>query len=110
WSEEMGVDGFRFDLAVAVGREPHGFFPDAAFFKAVQQDPVLQKVKMIAEPWDLGDHGYQVGGFPVGWSELNGRYRDSVRQFWKGDHRVLGEFAARITGSEDIYHHSGRGP
>ena len=110
WSEEMGVDGFRFDLAVAVAREPRGFFPDAAFFKAVHQDPVLSRVKMIAEPWDLGDHGYQVGGFPIGWSELNGRYRDSVRQFWKGDRRVLGEFAARITGSEDIYHHSGRGP
>ena len=110
WVEEMGVDGFRFDLAVAVAREERGFFADNAFFKAIHQDPLLSQVKMIAEPWDLGDHGYQVGGFPTGWSELNGRYRDCVRKFWKGDRRLLGEFAARITGSEDIFHHSGRGP
>ncbi len=110
WVEEMGVDGFRFDLAVAVAREERGFFADNGFFKAIHQDPVLSRVKMIAEPWDLGEHGYQVGGFPVGWSELNGRYRDCSRRFWKGDTRQLGRFAARITGSEDIYHHSGRGP
>jgi glycogen operon protein len=110
WVEEMHVDGFRFDLAVTLGREPDDFNPRAAFFKTIQQDPVLSKVRLIAEPWDLGWGGFQVGNFPVGWGELNGRFRDCVRRFWMGDGRVLGEFAARITGSEDLFLRTGRSP
>ncbi|MBL9151426.1 MAG: glycogen debranching protein GlgX [Verrucomicrobiales bacterium] len=110
WVEEMRVDGFRFDLAVTLAREPAAFTTEAAFFKAVAADPVLSRVKLIAEPWDIGRGGYQVGAFPTGWAELNGRYRDCVRRFWRGDGRVLGEFATRLTGSEDLFHHNGRSP
>ena len=110
WVEEMHVDGFRFDLGVTLGREPAAFNPQSAFFKAIAADPVLSQVKMIAEPWDLGRGGYQVGGFPSGWAELNGKYRDCLRRFWKGDSRMIGEFASRITGSEDLFHHNDRKP
>ena len=110
WVEEMHVDGFRFDLAVTMGREPSAFNQDSAFFKAIAADPVLSRVKMIAEPWDLGRGGYQVGGFPSGWAELNGKFRDCARRFWRGDGKVLGEFASRITGSEELYHYNGRTP
>jgi isoamylase len=110
WVEEMHVDGFRFDLAVTMAREPAAYTTESAFFKAIAADPVLSRVKLIAEPWDLGRGGYQVGGFPSGWAELNGRYRDCVRRFWKGEGRVLGEFATRMTGSEDLFRHNGRAP
>jgi glycogen operon protein len=104
----MHVDGFRFDLASALGREAHAVDRYGAFFDVIHQDPVLSQVKLIAEPWDLGEGGYQVGNFPVGWSEWNGRYRDTVRRFWKGDGGVIGDFASRLTGSSDLYRHSGR--
>ena len=110
WVEEMGVDGFRFDLAATLGRDPRDFTPDAAFFRAVHQDPVLSDVKMIAEPWDIGRGGYQQGNFPVLWSELNGKFRDCARRFWRGDSMVVGEFATRITGSVDLFAHNGRPP
>lgn len=110
WVSEMHVDGFRFDLAVTLGREPTNFNPHSAFFKTIAQDPILSQVKMIAEPWDLGRGGYQVGNFPYGWSELNGRYRDTVRRFWKGDHGVLPEFSTRLTGSQDLYGSRNRSP
>jgi glycogen operon protein len=110
WVDQMHVDGFRFDLAVTLGREPTNYNIHSAFFKAILQDPVLSRVKMIAEPWDLGRGGYQVGNFPHGWSELNGRYRDTVRQFWKGDPGVLPEFSSRLTGSEDLYAPGNRSP
>ena len=110
WVSEMHVDGFRFDLAVTLGREPTNYNPHSAFFKAVLQDPVLSQIKMIAEPWDLGRGGYQVGHFPHPWSELNGRFRDTVRRFWKGDHGVLPEFSTRLTGSQDLYGPRNRSP
>ena len=108
WVEEMHVDGFRFDLAPALGRENPEFDRWSGFFDAVSQDPCLSQVKMIAEPWDLGPDGYQVGGFPFGWSEWNGQYRDEVRAFWRGDGGQLGDFASRVLGSADIYEPSGR--
>ena len=108
WVAEMHVDGFRFDLASALGREAHAVDRSGAFFDIIHQDPVISRVKLIAEPWDLGEGGYQVGNFPVGWSEWNGRYRDTVRRFWKGDDGVIGDFASRLTGSSDLYRHSGR--
>lgn len=110
WVSEMHVDGFRFDLAVTLGREPSNYNTNCAFFKAVLQDPVLSRVKMIAEPWDLGRGGYQVGNFPHPWSELNGRYRDTVRRFWKGDHGLLPEFSSRLAGSQDLYASGHRPP
>ena len=110
WVEEMHVDGFRFDLALTLAREPASFNAHSAFFKAIQQDAVLSRVKLIAEPWDVGRGGYQIGNFPPGWSELNGKFRDCVRKFWRGDGKVLGEFATRITGSEDLFFHNGRLP
>ena len=111
WAEEMHVDGFRFDLAAAISRNAAGGFDHCGpFLAAVAQDPVLRQVKLIAEPWDIGDNGYQVGGFPQGWSEWNGRYRDCVRDFWRGTEGSLPEFAARICGSADIYAPSGRKP
>ncbi len=110
WVNEMHVDGFRFDLAVTLGREPSNYNAHCAFFKAVLQDPVLSQVKMIAEPWDLGRGGYQVGNFPQPWSELNGRYRDTVRRFWKGDHGILPEFSSRLAGSQDLYGPGNRSP
>jgi glycogen operon protein len=110
WVEEMHVDGFRFDIAPVLGRDDHSFNPAAAFFELVRQDPLLSPVKLIAEPWDLGPDGYQVGRFPVGWSEWNGKYRDTVRRFWRGDTGQVGELASRLSGSSDLYGHNGRGP
>ncbi len=103
WVTEMHVDGFRFDLASALARELYSVDSLSAFFDIIHQDPVLADVKLIAEPWDLGEGGYQVGNFPVGWSEWNGKYRDCVRDFWRGEDERLGEFAYRFTGSPDLY-------
>lgn len=110
WVEEMHVDGFRFDLGATLGRNGDRFNRESAFFLAISQDPVLSKVKMIAEPWDMGPDGYQVGGFPKPWHELNGRYRDSVRKYWCGDATGTAEFAKRLCGSQDIFGPGGRGP
>jgi len=110
WILEMHVDGFRFDLASALARELHAVDRLGAFFDIIHQDPVISQVKLIAEPWDLGEGGYQVGNFPLGWAEWNGRYRDSVRQFWKGDGGMVSELATRLAGSSDLYDHSGRRP
>jgi len=110
WVEQMHVDGFRLDLATTLAREQEGFDRHAGFLDAVGQDPVLSQVKLIAEPWDLGDDGYQLGRFPAGWSEWNDRYRDAVRRFWKGDPGIVGELASRITGSSDFFDHRGRRP
>jgi isoamylase len=108
WAADMRVDGFRFDLAPAQARDDHGFQRNSAFFKAVAQDPVLSRVKLIAEPWDIGLGGYQVGNFPPGWSEWNDKYRDSVRRFWQGNDGTIGELASRLTGSSDLFEHDGR--
>jgi len=110
WSNEMGVDGFRFDLAPILGREHYGYDIGSGFFDAVTQDPGLAGVKMIAEPWDIGPGGYQLGRFPVGWSEWNDRFRDTVRRFWAGEPGLLPEFARRLHGSSDIFEHAGRSP
>ena len=110
WILEMHVDGFRFDLASVLARELHDVDRLSAFFDLVQQDPVVSQVKLIAEPWDVGEGGYQVGNFPPLWSEWNGKYRDTVRDFWRGEPATLGEFASRLTGSSDLYAHSGRRP
>ncbi|GAA4552913.1 glycogen debranching protein GlgX [Pseudonocardia xishanensis] len=110
WVTEMHVDGFRFDLASSLAREFHAVDRLSAFFDLVNQDPVVSQVKLIAEPWDVGDGGYQVGGFPPLWTEWNGRYRDTVRDFWRGEARSLGEFAARFTGSSDLYEADNRRP
>ncbi len=110
WVLEMHVDGFRFDLASALARELHEVDKLGAFFDIIHQDPVLSQCKLIAEPWDLGEGGYQVGNFPVLWTEWNGRYRDCVRRFWKGDRHTASEFATRLTGSSDLYEHDGRRP
>jgi glycogen operon protein len=110
WVLEMHVDGFRFDLAAALARELHAVNPFGTFFDVICQDPVLSKVKLIAEPWDVADGGYQVGNFPMGWSEWNDKYRDTIRRYWKGDGGVIGEFARRITGSSDLYQTGGRKP
>ncbi len=110
WVLDMHVDGFRFDLAATLARQFHEVDRLSAFFDLVQQDPVISQVKLIAEPWDVGDGGYQVGGFPPLWSEWNGKYRDCVRDFWRGDPRSLGEFAFRLTGSSDLYQDDGRLP
>ncbi|MEO0815149.1 MAG: alpha-amylase family glycosyl hydrolase, partial [Myxococcota bacterium] len=103
WVTEMHVDGFRFDLASALGREPDAFNRNSRFFSTVQQDPVLSQVKLIAEPWDIGPGGYQVGGFPNGWSEWNGKYRDNIRAFWRGDSDTIRELAYRLSGSSDLF-------
>jgi glycogen operon protein len=110
WVTEMHVDGFRFDLAAALAREFYDVDRLATFFDLVQQDPVVSQVKLIAEPWDVGPGGYQVGNFPPLWTEWNGKFRDTVRDFWRGEPATLGEFASRITGSSDLYHHDGRRP
>jgi glycogen operon protein len=110
WVLEMHVDGFRFDLASALARELHAVDRLGAFFDILVQDPVLSQVKLIAEPWDLGEGGYQVGNFPPGWAEWNDRYRDTLRAYWKGDGGLIGEFARRLTGSSDLYEHGGRRP
>jgi glycogen operon protein len=106
----MHVDGFRFDLAAALAREFHAVDRLAAFFDLVNQDPVVSQVKLIAEPWDVGEGGYQVGGFPSLWTEWNGKYRDTVRDFWRGEPASLGEFASRFTGSSDLYEKDNRLP
>ena len=110
WVEELHVDGFRFDLAPAIGREPDAFNARARFFEIARQDPVLADVKLIAEPWDLGPDGYQLGRFPAGWAEWNGKYRDGVRAFWRGDPGQLPELAARLAGSPDLFAGQGRPP
>ncbi len=110
WVLEMHVDGFRFDLAATLAREFYEVDRLAAFFEIVQQDPVISQVKLIAEPWDIGPGGYQVGNFPPQWTEWNGKYRDTVRDFWRGEPSTLGEFASRLTGSADLYEHDGRRP
>ena len=110
WVSEMRVDGFRFDLASTLAREFSDVDRLATFFDLVQQDPVVSQVKLIAEPWDVGENGYQVGNFPPLWSEWNGKYRDTVRDFWRGEPATLGEFASRLTGSSDLYNHNGRRP
>ncbi len=110
WVLEMHVDGFRFDLASTLARELHEVNRLSAFFDLIQQDPVVSQVKLIAEPWDIGEGGYQVGNFPPLWSEWNGKYRDTVRDFWRGQDQTLGEFASRFTGSSDLYASNGRRP
>jgi isoamylase len=110
WVLEMHVDGFRFDLAATLARELHDVDRLSAFFDIIQQDPVVSQVKLIAEPWDVGEGGYQVGNFPPGWSEWNGKYRDTVRDYWRGEDRTLGEFAYRFTGSSDLYQSDTRRP
>src|SRR5688572_21507709 len=110
WVLEMHVDGFRFDLASALARELYEVDRLSSFFDVIGQDPVLSQVKLIAEPWDLGAGGYQVGNFPPGWTEWNDKYRDTMRAYWKGDGGLIGEFAQRLTGSSDLYERSGRRP
>jgi isoamylase len=110
WALEMRVDGFRFDLCTSLGRENGGFRQDSAFFNAIRQDPAMARLKLIAEPWDVGPYGYQLGNFPPGWAEWNGQYRDSVRRFWKGDEGLVPELASRIAGSSDIFGYRGRRP
>jgi len=110
WVEEMRVDGFRFDLAVTLAREYHDVDRLSAFFDIIHQDPVISRVKLIAEPWDVGPGGYQVGNFPVLWAEWNGRYRDTVRAFWRGDPGTIAELGYRLTGSSDLYESDGRRP
>jgi isoamylase len=110
WITEMHVDGFRFDLASTLARELHSVDRLSAFFDTIQQDPVLSTVKLIAEPWDLGEGGYQVGNFPAGWAEWNGKYRDTTRRYWRGDGGQVAEVAYRLTGSSDLYEPGGRRP
>ncbi|QIB65197.1 glycogen debranching protein GlgX [Kineobactrum salinum] len=110
WAGYMGVDGFRFDLATVLGRTEQGFDSAATFFQVVAQDPLLASCKLIAEPWDIGPGGYQLGHFPANWSEWNDRYRDTVRRFWRGDQGQLPELARRLHGSGDIFEHAGRRP
>ena len=110
WVTEMHVDGFRFDLAATLARELHDVDRLSAFFDLIQQDPIVSQVKLIAEPWDVGEGGYQVGNFPPAWSEWNGRYRDTIRDYWRGEGAALGDFAFRLTGSPDLYEETGRRP
>ena len=110
WVQEMHVDGFRFDLAASLGRASSDFDPHSSFLEAVGQDPALSEVKLIAEPWDIGWGGYDLGQFPAGWSEWNGKYRDTVRDFWRGTEGTLPDFATRVTGSRDLFGHGGRRP
>ena len=110
WVQDMEVDGFRFDLAVSLSREDHHFAPRGRFLAAIAQDPVLAKSKLIAEPWDLGPDGYQLGAFPQGWSEWNDKFRDGVRRFWRGEGNTLGDLAFRLAGSGDVFGRSKRRP
>ena len=110
WVTEMHVDGFRFDLASTLAREVRDVSVFSAFFDVIHQDPILSQVKLIAEPWDVGDGGYQVGNFPVLWAEWNGKYRDAIRKYWKGEEGLIGELAYRLTGSPDLYQHGGKRP
>ncbi len=110
WVRDMHVDGFRFDLCTTLARENGDYSQGAAFFDAIRQDPEMSQIKLIAEPWDIGPNGYQVGNFPPGWAEWNGKYRDSVRRFWKGDKGMVAEMASRLAGSSDIFGYRGRRP
>src|SRR5207248_736071 len=110
WVEVCHVDGFRFDLATTLARGPNGFDRNSAFFTAIRQDPVLASVKLVAEPWDLGLGGYQVGAFPSQWSEWNDRYRTAMRRYWAGEGSLIGEVSSRMTGSSDLFNHDGRAP
>jgi isoamylase len=110
WVEEMRVDGFRFDLGTILGREPYGFDEGGGFLDSCRQDPVLSSVKLIAEPWDCGPGGYQVGGFPPGWAEWNDKFRDTIRRFWKGDEGQMADFGKRLTASGDVFNRRGRKP
>jgi glycogen operon protein len=110
WADDMHIDGFRFDLGTILGREPEGFDQRGGFFDAVGQDPVLSRLKLVGEPWDIGPGGYQVGGFPPGWAEWNDKYRDTVREYWKDEDGTAGDFAARVLGSGDVYDLRGRRP
>src|SRR5690606_33653616 len=110
WITEMHVDGFRFDLASALARELHEVDRLGAFFDIIHQDPIISQVKLIAEPWDVGEGGYQVGKLPPGWAEWNGLYRDCIRDYWKGADRMLREFGYRIAGSADLYADDWRNP
>ena len=110
WVTEMHVDGFRFDLASTLAREFYDVDRLSRFFDLVQQDPVVSQVKLIAEPWDMGEGGYQVGNFPGLWTEWNGKFRDTVRDYWRGEPATLGEFASRLTGSRDLYEATSRRP
>jgi glycogen operon protein len=110
WVETCHVDGFRFDLASTLGRGPNGFDRGAAFFAAIRQDPVLAGSKLIAEPWDIGPGGYQVGAFPPGWSEWNDHYRRTLRRYWSGEGNLIGDVGGRMTGSTDLFNHDGRSP
>jgi isoamylase len=110
WIQEMHVDGFRFDLASTLARELHEVDRLSTFFEVIQQDPVVSQVKLIAEPWDLGEGGYQVGNFPALWAEWNGKYRDTIRRFWRGDERQVADLAYRLTGSSDLYQNGSRAP
>ena len=110
WALEMHVDGFRFDLCTALGRENGDYHQGSAFFDAIRQDPVLAGLKLIAEPWDVGPYGYQLGNFPPGWAEWNGQYRDTIRRFWKGDQGLVADVASRVAGSSDIFGYRGRRP
>ena len=110
WITEMHVDGFRFDLAATLARGLHEVGRLSSFLDIIHQDPIISQVKLIAEPWDIGEGGYQVGNFPVGWAEWNGKYRDAVRKFWKGDESQVAELAYRLSGSSDLYQHNGRSP
>lgn len=103
WVQEMGVDGFRFDLAASLGRDPHEFTSQSGFFRTIRQDPILQNVKLIAEPWDIGHGGYRLGQFPSNWYECNDKYRDNVRSFWRGDKGLTSDFATRLLGSRDVF-------
>src|SRR5438046_6419068 len=110
WVTEMHIDGFRFDLAATLGRSQLVVDHMSAFFSIIHQDPILSQVKLIAEPWDVGPDGYQVGNFPVLWTEWNAEYRDAVRRFWVGAGEAAPQFASRLCGSRDLYERSGRGP
>jgi glycogen operon protein len=110
WVTQMHVDGFRFDLASTLARELHAVSKLSAFFDVIHQDPVLSQVKLIAEPWDVGEGGYQVGNFPVLWTEWNGKYRDTVRGYWKGEEGQIGDMGYRLTGSPDLYQWNGKRP
>jgi glycogen operon protein len=110
WVQEMHVDGFRFDFTTTLAREKHQFDPYSGFLDAVNQDPVLSKIKLIAEPWDIGIDGYQLGNFPPIWAEWNDKFRDAVRRFWRSDNHMIGELASRLSGSSELFHRKGRRP
>jgi isoamylase len=110
WAEDMHVDGFRFDLCTTLGRENGDYSTESAFFDVIRQDPVMSRLKLIAEPWDIGPYGYQLGNFPPGWAEWNGQYRDTIRRFWKGDTGLVADLASRLAGSSDLFGSRGRRP